>query len=123
MKKIIIIDDSPEDREWLRGLFSAARGYKTHAFERSDAALRHIQQFGADCILLDFKLAEGDNTILAMKSLREVAPDAPVILATGYGAAMLDELAGKFGVSFLPKDGLTRRKAEAAVEATLGVRT
>ena len=86
--KILIVDDEEETRRLIREhlvnrmectIIEAANGYK---------ALERFQNEQIDLILLDMKMPGISGTDV-MKKIREVSPDVPIIVISGWeGAAV-----------------------------------
>jgi diguanylate cyclase (GGDEF)-like protein len=84
--KVLVIDDSLDDREAVVRMlrespFEAARIFEA---ESGEAALASLCVEPVDCILLDFSMPGSDGLIV----LRELAlrfPDIPVVMMTGEG--------------------------------------
>jgi len=85
-KKILIIDDSPDDRElYARALRRTTQIYYS-TIEAADGAhgLELLRLVDADCILLDYSLP-GTNGLDVLREIRAEWPDLPVVILTGQG--------------------------------------
>jgi signal transduction histidine kinase len=83
--KILIIDDSQDDRELCK---RALQGTKKNLkiFEAGDAkkAYEFIDQISLDCVLLDYSLP-GKNGIEVLKTIRKNHRFLPIVMLTGQG--------------------------------------
>ena len=90
---IVIIDDEPEMRTLLSEIFSE-QGYRAHEFPDAKAALEALTEGGSlardqdegeiDLVLSDIKMPGMDGIELTSR-LKEIRPEIPVVLATGFG--------------------------------------
>jgi signal transduction histidine kinase/CheY-like chemotaxis protein len=84
---ILVVEDSPEDREVYRRLLAreGAGGVEVEERETGAAGLERLRQGGVDCLLLDYKLPDADGLEL-LAALDELPGERPaVILLTGFG--------------------------------------
>lgn len=123
--RLLIVDDSPEDRELMRALL-ARSGLAFQAEEAGTGreVLRRVRcsvEKPVDCILLDYSLPDGDAPQLLAELFGGAPPDYPVVVVTGYcagvpGRAVLQAGAQEFiGKDWLTADSL-RRCVENAIE-------
>ena len=90
---IVIIDDEPEMRTLLSDVFTD-QGHKTHCFADGASALAALSEGGPlasneedgeiDLILSDIKMPGMDGIELTSQ-LKQLRPEIPVVLATGFG--------------------------------------
>jgi DNA-binding NtrC family response regulator len=106
MSRVVIIDDSPEDREWLTYLSEQIGATEVTTFDSAKPAIKHIFENGADIVLLDYRLNH-ELGMIHIGAIQARAPDARLILVTGQAFMGLDKLVAKFGVEFLSKDELS----------------
>lgn len=97
--RILIIDDSAEDREWYRRILSSSDSYQ---FLFSEAAsgeegLAIVRQTQPDCILLDYCLPDCDGLELAAEK-EIIDQHIPVVMLTGLGNEYVAKDAMKAGV-------------------------
>jgi PAS domain S-box-containing protein len=88
-RRLVIIDDSPEDRAELRRLLQQASEHRYTFFEAEDAAqgvraVRTCEGGPPDCVILDYDLpdAKGDEVLAQLRGDDGVLL-APVVVVTG----------------------------------------
>ncbi len=124
--RVLIIDDSPEDREVMRRLLltGSERQYLFMEATTGEEAIKLLSENKADsfdCILLDYHLPDYDATELLSALGCLNSPCCPVVVVTGltttqHGSALLQTGAQDFiGKSWLNPESLTR-SVENAIE-------
>ena len=85
--KLLVIDDSDDDRELCRRVLRLAFGDRLILVEETsgDRGLAAIEKTAQDCILLDYSLP-GRNGIEVLKRIQSRHPHLPVIMLTGAGS-------------------------------------
>lgn len=99
--RILVVDDSPEDREaYGRLLMKAGPGeYAVIEAETSEEALRLCEQEAVDCLLVDYTLPDIDGLeLLARLRGENGSLPIPVIFLTGTGNEAVAVRAMKHGV-------------------------
>lgn len=114
MSKIVIIDDSPEDREWLTGLVEQIGGYEVTSFAKMDPALEYLSENNVSVILLDFRL-DAEMGIVYAGAIRSRAPNTRIIIVTGQEFPGLSSICSVFGAGFLTKQELTADRLRVAI--------
>jgi DNA-binding NtrC family response regulator len=79
MKKILVVDDEPGIRETLKALLK--KEYALSFSSNGEEGVQHFQDASPDLILLDLAMPKMDG-MDALKKLREISPDVPVIMLT-----------------------------------------
>ncbi len=82
MQKILVIDDD-RDMCLLLNRFLTKRGFQVVEHYNGRKALEHISADKPDLILCDFRLEDMDGKQVLIKT-REIYPDMPFIIITGY---------------------------------------
>ena len=85
IKNILIVDDSPTDRQFLSELL-AKNGFKVSTAENADEALAKAKQLKPDLVLMDVVMP-GQNGFQATRTLTndEATRNIPVIICTTKG--------------------------------------
>lgn len=87
-KKILIVDDDPEVRDFFGNVLAEA-GYETACCERGGDVEKTIAGFNPDLLLLDAMLPGVDGLTLAGRIACNPATEAlPIIVVTGLGSAI-----------------------------------
>jgi DNA-binding response OmpR family regulator len=109
---VLIVDDDPDHADLLAE-FVMACGHYTLVARNGSEAMRLAQMMLFDVILLDIGLPDGDGTQL-VKELRGRGITSRIIATTGYGSAVVRDLAVRAGIDvFLLKPfSLSRIRAE-----------
>jgi DNA-binding NtrC family response regulator len=81
---ILIVDDEKLIRMTLRERLQK-HGYKVLDAEDGKTALERLREDGADLVLLDYRLPDLDG-IQVLHQIREIAPDASVIMMTAFSS-------------------------------------
>jgi FixJ family two-component response regulator len=99
---VIIVDDDPDIREALAGLFRSV-GLQVSAFGSVSDFLQHGRPAGPSCLILDVRLP-GRSGLDLQRELAESNVSLPIIFITGYGDIPMTVQAMKGGaVDFLTK--------------------
>jgi two-component system nitrogen regulation response regulator NtrX len=93
--RILIIDDEIRVRTSLRDLLRD-EGYDVTACESGEEGIANLQNHPSDMILLDVMLP-GMDGIETLKKIREILPDAAVIMMSGQADLSVAVQATKFG--------------------------
>ncbi|HYO16681.1 MAG TPA: response regulator, partial [Thermoanaerobaculia bacterium] len=116
--RILIVDDSPEDRASYRRLLqkNEVRRYEFLEAESGEEGLEIAQRETPDCLLLDYRLPDVDG-LEFLSRLAEDGRRLPVIVLTGQGNEAVAVEAMKNGAQdYLLKGSVTRDRLQSAVE-------
>lgn len=122
-RKILVIDDSPEDREtWKRYLLTDP-GTEYHVVERGtvDAGLTACREETPDCVLVDHNLPDGTGLDF-IEDLKEIGGTLrfPTVMLTGTGSEAVAVAAMKLGVQdYLVKNRLNADNLHRALNAAV----
>jgi PAS domain S-box-containing protein len=107
-RSILVIDDSPYDRELcVRQLTRADERYRVIEAGDGDAGLALIDQKRPDCVVLDYSLP-GLSGLDVLRRIQAIDAFMPVIMLTGQGDVSIAVQAMKGGAqNYLPKSALT----------------
>lgn len=83
MSKVLIIDDEDQLRVLLSRIISL-EGYEVIQADSCAAGMKQLQRTDPDVVLCDVKLPDGNGVDLISK-IKDLVPDAEVILLTAYG--------------------------------------
>ena len=85
IKKILIVDDSPTDRQVLSDMLSK-KGFTVFTAESAEDAMQKVKQSPPDLVLMDVVLP-GQNGFQATRTLTrdEATKTIPVIICTSKG--------------------------------------
>jgi two-component system, LuxR family, response regulator FixJ len=93
---IYVVDDDYDVRTSLRFLLET-EGFDVRTFRSGVALLASSTRNRADCLVVDYKMAELDGLELALR-LRRLQVATPIILITGYTDENISAKAGSAGV-------------------------
>ena len=115
--RILIVDDSPEDRELYRRLLGQdpAQEYELLEAEMGEQGLEMASREHPDCLLLDYRLPDMDGLEFLDRLLRD--GPVPVIVLTGQGSESVAVQAMKGGAQdYLLKGAISRQELRRAVQ-------
>jgi two-component system, LuxR family, response regulator FixJ len=93
---IYVVDDDYDVRTSLRFLLET-EGFDVRTFRSAVALLGSSMRNRADCLVVDYKMAELDGLELAQR-LRRLQVSTPIILITGYPDEKISAKASSAGV-------------------------
>ena len=97
MKKILIADDSEFIRKVLKDILSPK--YKIIMASNGKNTFKKYKNESPDLVLLDIIMPEGEETGLeVLKDIKEIDPDASIIMVTALGQKSMIEQCKKLGV-------------------------
>jgi DNA-binding NtrC family response regulator len=82
MSRILIVDDEAPIREVL-STFLEEIGYEAHALADGESAINWLREEKPDLILLDVRMP-GMSGLDVLKNARQLYPEMPVIMISGY---------------------------------------
>ena len=93
---VYVVDDDYDVRTSLRFLLET-EGFDVRTFRSGSALLGSPTRNGADCLVVDYKMAELDGLELVTR-LRRLDVSTPIILITGYPDENISAKASSAGV-------------------------
>jgi signal transduction histidine kinase len=119
--KILVIDDSEDDRDLYR---RALASYEDVVYEVCEAAdgntgISLIEQNNPDCVLLDYSLP-GRNGIEVLKIIRARNSFVPIVMLTGQGNESIAVLAmQEHAQNYIVKSAVTRDQIHHVVQLAI----
>ena len=102
LKKVLVVDDSETIRDSCRQVLERA-GYDVDEAADGKKAIASVSNIVYHLILLDLKMPDMDG-LEVLTRIREVNPDTPVVIITGYPSIDSAVEAMRLGASdFVPK--------------------
>jgi signal transduction histidine kinase len=114
--RVLLVDDSPEDREVYRRLLQqdSEHRYEFLEADMGEEGLRLARDEAPDCLLLDYRLPDVDGLEFLSRLRRERL--VPVIVLTGQGSESVAVEAMKGGAQdYLLKGTISRQSLQRAV--------
>ncbi len=119
IRKILIVEDSPEDRELICGYLNQDSKYNYILWQEAlgEKGLAQVTKIQPDCVLLDFELPDMDGLEFLSGLAENSIYDLPVIMLTGYGDERLAVQAIKSGaLDYLSKYRLSSETLLGAID-------
>ena len=82
-ENIVIVDDEEMVLRSINSFLSLETEYKVHSFTSAQEALDYIKKNDIDLVLSDYLMPEMDG-ISFLSKVRDIQPEAPRIILTGY---------------------------------------
>jgi len=119
--RVLIIDDSEDDREAFRRMLSrGSTDFEIMEAASGEEGVRLYQEFQPDCILLDYSLP-GRNGVAVLQDIRRMHPFAAAVMLTGQGSETVAVGVMKAGAQdYLTKDAVSRDALERAIANAVG---
>jgi len=96
--RILVVDDSPAIRRYLRGILEQQQGWRVCDEARNGQdAVDRFWEIDPDVVVLDFQMP-GMNGLDAARRIKRLSPNTPILMVTLYLTKQLSEEAQKVGV-------------------------
>ena len=118
-RRILVVDDSREDREvYRRFINSCDRPYEVAETETGEEGLELCRSVAPDCVLLDYRLPDLNGLeFLAELSRPTGELPVPVVMLTGHGDELVAVQAMKHGAfDYIVKRNITRDSLRTAID-------
>ena len=115
--RVLIIDDSEDDREAFRRMLTHGlpAAYDVVEAASGEEGVRSCLAFSPDCILLDYSLP-GRNGVAVLEEIRKSRPFAAAVMLTGHGSEMVAVDVMKAGAQdYFTKDSVSRDALRRAI--------
>jgi two-component system cell cycle sensor histidine kinase/response regulator CckA len=116
---VVVVDDVAEQREIASQMLTKL-GYAVHCVSSGEAAVAHLQQHGADLVVLDMIMEPGIDGLETYRRLLEIRPDQRAIIASGYSETELVRSAQRLGAGAYIRKPYTMETLAVAVAKELG---
>ena len=98
MTRILIVDDNPAVRRYLRAILEQQESWKVCGEARTGAeALHQVVAEGPDLVLLDYQMPDLNGVDVA-KQISEMFPQIPILMVTVHLSKQLADAAREAGV-------------------------
>lgn len=98
MTRILVVDDNPTVRRYLRGVLEEHEGWRVCDEARNGhEAVERFQLVRPDVVVLDFQMPEM-NGLDAARVIARLSPDTPILMVTLYLSKQLSDEARKVGI-------------------------
>jgi DNA-binding NarL/FixJ family response regulator len=95
--RILVVDDNPSVRRYLRGILEQCTNWKVCDEARNgQEAVDRFRQIRPDVIVLDFQMPEM-NGLEAARIIHRISPETPILILTLYLSKQLSAEARKAG--------------------------
>ena len=116
-KRILVVDDQESMRDMLADLLDMM-GYESCTVESASEALEKLIGSEIDLVITDLNMPEMDGMEL-MKRIKELEPDLPVIVITGYGTFQTEKKVLSSGAYGYIPNPCTIHRVQDTVNAAL----
>ncbi len=121
-EKILIVDDSPDQREIAAKILSKL-GYQVATAASGEEAVAYLQNQPADLVVLDMIMPDGLDGLDTFRRLREIRPDQRAIIVSGYSESARVQTMLELGAGAYVRKPYTLEKIGLAVRRVLDRKT
>lgn len=96
--RILVVDDNPAVRRYLRGVLEQQEGWRVCDEARNgQEAVERFRQTRPDVVVLDFQMP-GMNGLDAARIINQISPATPIFMVTLFLSRQLSDEARKAGI-------------------------
>ena len=96
--RILVADDNPSVRRYLRGILEQQEGWRVCDEARTGKeVIEHFEEVHPDLVLLDFQMPELNGLEVA-RAISKLSPHTPILLVTLYLSPQLADEAKRAGI-------------------------
>jgi DNA-binding NarL/FixJ family response regulator len=96
--RILVVDDNPSVRRYLRGVLEQHEGWQVCDEARNgQEAVERFQIVRPDVVVLDFQMP-GMNGLDAARIIAQISPETPILMVTLHLSRQLADEARKAGI-------------------------
>lgn len=95
--KVLVVDDDQRMVKTICDILKV-KGYQTEPAHSGREAVEKVRERDLDCVLMDVKMPEMDG-VAALKLIKEIAPETPVVLMSAYATDEQAEEAKRQGAA------------------------
>lgn len=115
---ILIVDDSPDQRE-IASVILSDLGYSVETASSGEAAVESIKTRKPDLILLDMIMAPGIDGLETYRRIKKIHPDQRAIIASGYSESDKVKQAQALGAGQYIRKPYSMQKIASAIRGEL----
>lgn len=116
---ILIVDDSPDQRE-IASVILSDLGYTVETAPSGEAAVESVKTRKPDLILLDMIMAPGIDGLETYRRIKKILPDQRAIIASGYSESDQVKQTQALGAGQYIRKPYSMQKIAAAIRQELG---
>ena len=110
MARVLVADNDPDALDLLL-IDLRLEGHTVAGAPDGTAALRLVDGFAPDTVVLDYRMPPGPNGLDVARQLRAAHPELSIVIYSNYQDANLVRQAAELAVPFLPKGNLRTLRA------------
>ncbi|MDH4161582.1 MAG: response regulator [Nitrospirota bacterium] len=120
MARVMVVDDAAFMRGSLKFIIETAGHQVVAEVDKGEDALRLLKQHRPDIVTMDI-LMKGQDGLATLRQIREVDPNAKVIMITAMGQDTKQEEARKLGAAGYIRKPFKQTEIVSEIERVLGL--